>query len=349
MAKKRHTPPMIHDLYRILEHPRPWRHLHEPAAPSKPYEVTTDDGVTLKLRRVPPRAPARNAPPVMLLHGLAANHRGFHFRERSFADWLSERGHDVWLPELRGHGDSKVDRFDWRFDDYIDQDLPAILDTIRRQTDREQIHWVGHSMGGVLLMSYGIRHPEAPIARGVAVGSALDYKVGETGFEPLLAIRPLIERLVAIPYGTLMHLLAPALGRGPQSLEAFNVWPSNIDPHLVRCLHARCFHTIPTSLLSSLATTFEPRGLRLASGFRFVDRAPDLSFPVLLVAGNRDRQVSVEAIEHTAQLIGDNAQVTVHGREHGNADHYGHWDLLIGRRAPDETWPGIARFLEAGG
>ena len=105
-------------------------------------------------------------------------------------------------------------------------------------------------------MAYGIYDPEAPIARGVTVGSALDYSVGETGFEPMLALRPVLERLTAIPYGTFVHLLAPLMGRGFDTLESFNVWPSNIESEVSRAIHASCFHTIPTSLLVSLATTF---------------------------------------------------------------------------------------------
>lgn len=338
---------MIHALHHILERPRPWRHLDPGQSMAEHYRVTTDDGVTLALRRLrPPTAPT--APPVMMLHGLAANHRGFHFPQRSLAGWLVERGHEVWLPELRGHGDSRLERFDWRFDDYLAHDLPALIEAVRAHSQADQIHWVGHSMGGILLMCYGILHPNAPIARGVTIGSALDYKVGATGFKALLRLRPVLERLVAVPYGSAMHLLAPAIGRLPLGVHSFNVWPSNIEAETVRTIHAACFNAIPTSLLTSLATTFEPEGLRLESGFRFVENADDFPFPLRMLAGSRDAQVSVPAIEHTAELLGDNAQVVVHGPQRGDADHYGHWDLLVGRRAPVETWPSIAHWLEEG-
>jgi pimeloyl-ACP methyl ester carboxylesterase len=337
---------MKNALHQLLDRPRPWRHLDHPPALAERHEVTTKDGITLHLRRVRRLDSAPERPAVMLLHGLAANHRGLHFGERSLADWLADRGHDVWLPELRGHGDSVYGGFDWRIDDYLTQDLPTIIEAIRTIGDVDKVHWVGHSMGGVLLMCYGILNPDAPIARGVTVGSALDYKVGKTGFKHLLTVRSLIEQMGAIPYGALMHLIAPVVGRGFRRLEAFNVWPSNIEPRFVRELHASCFHSIPTSLLSSLVTTFEPGGLRLQTGYRFVDNAPEFAFPIRMLAGSKDAQVSVAAVEHTAALLGDNAEAVVHGRAHGNNDHYGHWDLLIGRRAPTETWPSIADWLE---
>lgn len=316
-----------------------------PPAPAREMRVQTADGVSLRLRRIPPHGGDSGEPPVMLLHGLAANHRGFHLRERSFARWLAERGHDVWLPELRGHGASEVDGWDWCLDDYLERDLPAIVEAIVAASRRDELRWVGHSMGGVLLMCYGILKPEAPIERGVAIGSALDYKAGSTEFERLLRIRPLLQRVRSVPYGLLMRLVAPAIGRTPGALDRFNVWPSNIEDEISRAVHARCFHSIPVRLLESLATTFDRRGLRLTSGFSFLDDVDRFEIPILLVAGSRDLQVSVEAVEQTARMLGSRARTSLHGAQRGDVDHYGHWDLLVGRRASDEVWPEIHDWL----
>lgn len=336
---------MIDGIFNMIDRARPWGHLADAPLEAEDYRVSSRDGVELHLRRVPPRgsSPGR---PTLLFHGLGANHRAFHFPGRSLAEWLAGRGHDVWLPELRGHGRSSFDGYDWRIDDYLEHDIPAILDFVLERTDAGAVNWVGHSMGGVLLLSFGILDSEDRIGRGVTVGSALDYRVGKTGFRGLLALRPLLSKFVALPYGTLVHLLAPAMGRGPGLLEAFNVWPENIEDDVVRRIHAQCFHTIPVSLLESLATTFEETGLRLDSGFEFLEHAPRLDFPVRLVAGSRDEQVDIPAVERTAELIGDNASVALYGRPYGQPEDYGHFDLLLGRRAPDETWPDIAAFLE---
>lgn len=338
---------MIQRTLHLLERPRPWRRLLDELPAEEFHRARTADGHELALRRLTPASGEVVGPPVMLLHGLAANHTGFHMPERSLASWLVARGHDVWMPELRGHGDSAPRHYGWRLDDYLTQDLPSILETILSRSGQERLHWVGHSMGGVLLMCYGIMNPDAPIARGVTVASALDYRVGATGFKALLALRPVIERLEVIPYGGLVHMLSPALGRGSRAIERFNVWPENVEPRLVRRLHARVFHAIPTSLLSSLATTFEETGFRLETGQTFLDAAQDFSFPLLMLAGSRDMQVSVGAVEHTAALIGEEARAITFGRERGHALDYGHFDLIIGRRAPAEVWPELAAWLEA--
>ena len=39
-------------------------------------------------------------------------------------------------------------------------------------------------------------------------------------------------------------------------------------------------------------------------------------------------------------------ELRVFGKSHGHVDHYGHFDLLMGRRAKEEVFPHIDRFLD---
>ncbi len=338
---------MIHRLHRLLEAPRPWRHLVEEKPRSQLYEVESEDGVRLVLRRVRPPKVGERGEVIMLLHGLGSNHEGFHLPGRSMARWLARRGHDVWMPELRGHGGSRVGRYDWCLDDYLERDLPAILEGIQTYSGREALHWVGHSMGGILLMCYGAMTGRGPIKSGVAIGSALDLGVGNSGFSSLLKLRPLIEPLVAIPYGSLAHLMAPTLGKGGlEAVETFNVWPDNVEAEMVQRLHARCFHSIPTSLLSHLATAFEEEGLILGSGFRVEQEIGRNEIPIRLISGSRDMQVTPEAVEHTAEMFKGDADLVRCDEAQGLGSHYGHWDLVMGQRAPLEVWPEVADWVE---
>ncbi|HCF56801.1 MAG TPA: hypothetical protein DFS52_02235 [Myxococcales bacterium] len=323
---------------------RPWNRWY-PLAPNDAelLEVTARDGLRLTVRRL-----AGDGPAVMLLHGLAANRYTFHFPERSLAQWLADTGYDVYVPELRGHGTSERRGWDWGLDEYLQHDLPAIVETILRVSGRDRIHWVGHSMGGILLFCYGILFPEAPIASGLALGSALDYRIGGNVYQPFARLGPLVAWAKVFPYGTLIHLLAPALGRAATGLvDRANVWPSNIEPELNRRFHANGFHSVPTSLLVSLGTTFEPRGLRLRDGsVHFIEQAQRFKVPVRLLAGSKDQQVSPDAVRATAELLGAGSELRVFGREQGEIEEYGHCDLVLGRHAPWEVWPDIEAWLD---
>lgn len=339
---------MFYQLRKRVGSPRLWRRFYGPEQKRERYRVLTEDGVELVMRRIRAEGDSPKALPVMLLHGLASNHRGFDLEGRSFAEGLARQGYDVWMPELRGHGESLAGGYDWSLEEYLEWDLPALIDAILGRTGAERLIWIGHSMGGILLMAYGILHPDAPIERGVAVASALDYSQGGSVFGGLLRYRPLLEKGPPVPFGLFAHLLSPALGRGWEAVEAMNVWPSNIEPEMTRALYRQCFHTIPISLLLGLATAFEEGGLALKSGFCFAEHVKNLSFPLLLVAGSKDAQVSVEAVRHTKELFGEGAELVVHGLDWGDGDEYGHWDLFLGERAEEEVWPGIFDWLGRG-
>ncbi len=330
-------------LRRLRKYSRPWQPwLGARPAPTERTYVEARDGLKLCVRRV---TQTPGGKPVVLLHGLGSNHGGFHFETRSIAVWLSERGYDCFLPELRGHGDSQRPRKGWDLDDYLEYDIPAILDHVREQTGRQSVGWIGHSMGGVLLFCYGILQPDAPIERGIAVGSALDYRVGHTGFRTLLKLRPIAEKLPWVPYGAFMHCLSPLFGRKVELLDGFNMQRSNIEPHVIRKVHANTFHTIPTSLLASLSTTFEETGLRAERrDLNYLEHTQGYKIPTLLIAGTADRQVSVDAVEHTGRLL--DAETHILGRAHGHEDDYGHFDLLVGRRAEAEVWPLLDSWLQ---
>ena len=325
---------------------RPWSpFLAGPPTPGGRFDVTAKDGLRLALHRVHPEgAPG---PAVLLLHGLAANRHGFNFPGRSLAVHLASRGFDCFIPELRGEGESERPSYRWRIDDYLRYDLPAFLETIQRVTGRDEIHWIGHSMGGILLFCWGMLHPEIKIQSGITIGSALDYRVGDSGYRWMLPLKPYLAPVPVLPYGTLIHWLAPALGHGlSHRLEAFNAWPENLEPEMMRRLHAICFHAVPISLLLSLSTLFDDSGLQLEDGTRVLDHVKSYSVPTLLLGGSRDPQAPPVAVEHAAKLLSSPTTVRVFGRDYGEPEDYGHFDLIIGKRAPQEVWPVLTDWLE---
>lgn len=320
------------------------------------YEVRARDGVRLSVTRYRPAS--GSGPAVMLVHGLASNRHTLDFdlgpvagAPRSLARYLAARGFDSFVVELRGSGRSECPAQGWDFGHHLTEDLAALVSWVLETTGREQLHWVGHSMGGLLLFCYGIQFGCEQLASGVTVASALDYRTGATGFRSLLRLRPVLERLPSVPYGALVHAVSPVVGRRVGTpLESFNVVRENIEPWASRRLHANNFGTIPSALLTSLATTFESRGLRDRAGTLFYwEEAAAFCAPVLMLAGHGDRQVSVPAVEATAGRLGGEVSVERFGRAAGHACDYGHFDLLLGRRATSEVWPRIAQWLESHG
>lgn len=325
----------------VPERLRAWHRLERALPPAERLTATTRDGQRLALWRVRPEGVARGA--VLLLHGLSANRFAFHWPGRSLAGYLSAYGFDCYVAELRGAGESTPNLPSWSFHDYLEQDVPALLDAVREASGEDRVHFVGHSMGGILMMCHGILTGGAGLLSGTALGSAFDYGVGASGFAPLLKVRPLLEQINAVPWGAAMRALAPLLARLSDPLAGFNFHPDNAEAALVRAFYANAFTAIPTALLSSLATTFEPGGLKSRGGEPFLARAAAFQAPLLLIAASEDRQCPLPALEAAAVATG--AQVLRFGDRFGHRAEYGHFDLLVGRHAPDEVWPALARWL----
>lgn len=312
--------------------------------------AATPDGCRVALARYRPRGAAREAP-VVLVHGLAACRVSFDLApEVSLARALADAGWDTWSVELRGHGRARGPRA-YGFDDHLERDLPAALAAVQAATGAPRVHAIGHSMGGILVLAHLARGGD-DLASAAVIGSALDYSGSASDFHRWVRASALGRVLPAVPLGALASLAAPLLARAPGPLgnlapiERFMVWPSNVDPRLVRRLHAAAFHSVPTAVLLQLATAFSLGGLRSKDGaVRYLDGLARTSTPVLALIGDRDRQCHEAAVRRTIAVA--RGEVVVLGRDAGHGDHYGHFDPIIGRRARDEVWPHLLRWLEA--
>jgi len=130
--------------------------------------VTTSDGYILQSQRITgkiskgqPTGPKKQGKVFLLGHGLSYNsHEWIEMEPKySLAYQLSDKGHDVWLMNLRGtgygrgHVNNKTMNADtaafWRFglDEYGELDFPATVSTVKSITGAKTICYVGHSMG----------------------------------------------------------------------------------------------------------------------------------------------------------------------------------------------------------
>jgi pimeloyl-ACP methyl ester carboxylesterase len=319
-----------------------------PGAGVELLSARTDDGVTLAIERVRPNADRREA--VILLHGLSSNGAPFDLEGRSLARHLAAAGFDCFIPDLRGARYSERPRRPWGLDELVEQDLPAIIRTILAETKDDRLSWVGHSMGGLLLFFHGIEHPDIPVRRAVTLGAAIDYRPGASIYRDLRQLLPLANGLRYLPFGHISRLLAPLAGRGPiLPTERMNFRRGSVEPEVASAV-MREFHHIPVSLFHGLDTTFGEGGFERADGrIRYLERASAYQVPTLFVGGSHDAHCSPEAIENTATLLGGHprSQAQIFGSTHGHTVDYGHFDLLVGRRAPDDVWPILTDWLSS--
>ena len=322
---------------------------------AEPAHALTADGWRIAIHPYVPSGPIARNHPIVLCHGLAANHLTFDVHpDFSLARHLARRGYLVLAVDLRGSGHSERPsragrrRFGWAFDDYLLYDVPAAIAYAKQVTGAAAVHWVGHSMGGILGYAHLARGGSADVQSMTVVGSSLDYSGSSSGFHSMLPFRPLLGRIPAVPVGLLGQIAGTLAGRVQTPFERFNVWPSNTDPQMWRRVARHGFHAVSAPVMAQLATAMLPGGLRSRDGsIRYTEGLASATAPVLAIAGDRDPQCPPQAARRTLDALGSaRRELAVFGPEHGHADHYGHFDLPMGRRAPREVFGRIDRWID---
>ena len=111
-------------------------------------------------------------PPVLLIHGYSTSGTTFAHPDVDpcLASWLWERGHDVWVADLRTSIALDTAMAPWRFEDVALVDLPEMLAYMRERMRAEKgapgkIDVVAHCMGAAMLSMAVLREPpDAPYA-----------------------------------------------------------------------------------------------------------------------------------------------------------------------------------------
>lgn len=105
---------------------------------------------------------------LLLVHGIGDHSSRYH----NYVDYFVPRGYTLMAFDSRGSGRSDgprghVDRFD-RFVADIDQ----IVGVVRSQSPTAKLFILGHSLGSLMVLSYGLQHPDG-LAGIITTGTAL--------------------------------------------------------------------------------------------------------------------------------------------------------------------------------
>nr|XP_009784809.1 PREDICTED: uncharacterized protein LOC104233164 isoform X3 [Nicotiana sylvestris]XP_016477107.1 PREDICTED: uncharacterized protein LOC107798586 isoform X3 [Nicotiana tabacum] len=248
-------------------------------------------------------------------------------------------------------------KYDWDFDHYLEEDVPAAMEYIKVQTrpKDDKLLAIGHSMGGILLYARlswcGLEGREPGLAAVVTLASSLDYTSSKSALKLLLPLADPAQVLnvPVIPLRTLLAASYPLSSRAPYVLAWLNEMISATNmmhPDSLKKLVQNSFCNIPAKLLLQLATAFQEQGLRDRSGkIYYKDHLHKSSVPVLALAGDLDQICPPEAVyAETVKLIPENL---VTYKVFGDADgpHYAHYDLVGGHMATEQLYPCVVQFL----
>jgi pimeloyl-ACP methyl ester carboxylesterase len=321
-----------------------WR-LRQPIDDDAVVTAITRDGWRLAIGTRRPRPPARR-PPVLLVHGLSANRWTLDsgVKEVSLAAHLAREGFRTFSLDLRGHGDSRrgpPGAGTWTFDDYVESDVPAALDAIRRETGEDRVLWVGHSLGAVAGMVSCQLHPER-IAAIVAIAGPMSFEV-----DGVVARHVRQGTLVDGRYNrTVARMLAPWAGLVHPAAGEIAINGRNVDRPVLRRLLANAIEDIPPGVYRQLAGWVTRDVCRSADDVR--DYRAGLAScrqPALCLAAPRDALAPPAVVHKSFEAWGGPRTYVEFREDLGHAADYGHTDLIVGREAPAEIFPVVSAWL----
>ncbi|MFZ4576901.1 MAG: alpha/beta fold hydrolase [Myxococcota bacterium] len=335
-----------------------WAHLRfwtarltQPMVYASEERVATPDGSAFELRRIPtdPAAtPATELPPVLLVHGVAINHRNLDTHpDWSLARHLSRQGREVWLLTLRtGLPDlSRAQRRRSNFLSMVRYDVPLAITQVLERTGATHLDYVGFSMGGMLMYaSIGHTVPQTSVRRVAFIGSpGLGKRLSLVGLDRLLPP----SWIPAVPLRFSMRMLAFAAGWSRHDSLAVNL--ANAAPGLAALSAVDAIRDIPAAVAADFVRWSRAGGPIDVGGTPLFDGLQDVRVPALFVAGAGDQLAPPSSVGAAAdawgRAVGTEKHLLVVGLQHGHRADYGHGDLAIGLHAPAEVYAPVAAFL----
>ncbi|MBU0704233.1 MAG: lysophospholipase [Chloroflexi bacterium] len=265
------------------------------------------EGLELYYQRWRPEGEPKAVLPIV--HGFG-EHSG---RYGNVVDWFAPKGYAVYSFDLRGHGRSPGPR------GYINEwaefrgDVQAFLELVREQEPGRPLFLLGHSMGGLIVLEYALRHPEG--LTGVIASGPL---LAQAGIPPFLIMMSKVLSRVMPRFTLNTGLDATSISRDPAVVEAY------VNDPLV--------HSLGTPRLST----------EITAAYEWTQaHGAEMRVPCLIVHGSADKLVPPEGsrIFYESMTLADKERQAYEGYYHEVFNDVGKERVL----AAVETW--VERYL----
>lgn len=312
----------------------------------------TDDGRRIHIFFVRAESGEKRNFPVILCHGLGTQGKYWYFEEKiNWARKFAEEGFDVYVPDLRGVGKSKGS-FDFGFEDYL-YDVLAIIKKVKTLEGSEKVHWIGHSMGGMVIYLAVSRKPE--ISQSLASFTAISspytiwtpfeiFKLTRANFDELSYFLKRVDRVHFSFFSSLISFFLPVFDFSKLFLPfadlEYLVWNiDNVD---------RDYRKEAMKATADVSTRVLEKFLKVGVGYEdFGFNLDDFDVPSLFIVGVKDYLATPPTVKLAFLKTGSkNKSFVLAGIGEGFRADYGHVDITASDFAVEEIFPIVLNHLE---
>ncbi len=265
-------------------------------------------------------------PPVLLIHGSIENSGIFFSKSgKGLAPFLVSHGFEVFVPDLRGRGESKPSisrKIRFSQAETIKEELPAIVKKVLELSGAESIHLGAHSWGGVLLLStYALFREQLNVKSMVLFGS-----------KKYIGIKSLLRFLrIELGWIGLGGFLSTIYGYFPA--KEFGAGsdnePNPYNRDTMRWVRSKSWVDPETKL-----------------DYGKILRSTKIP-PSLIYAGVNDKVLGhPKDVKFLTEQAGIPEAFQMLGKKYGNLHDYGHIDMLTHKDAKNDHFPEVAEFFK---
>ena len=344
------------------------------------YNTKTKDGWVLSVKRfLKDDINADNVKAaVILCHGFNINAKFWDLDKRSsFARFLANNDYDVWVPCLRGSGNSSktflanlrgilkfeltkmhrsiirapfnITKFSWTMDDHIYYDAPAIINLVRKKSGFDKLYWVGHSMGGTIMFAYLETEGQSkiagfvPIASMMTIPDPLNPRLQTIANRKSLATASLIintsmaSRLRNLTFGIIKH-----------PTEDLLIKKENMYSDVVRRFFNTAIDDTSPGIVSQFSNSLRAGEIKSADlSYSYTDNVKLVKVPILVIGTGNDGFMDEKSTRYAFDEVSSkDKDIVIFSKENGYSTDYGHCDLIIGKNSEKEVYPVISNWLD---
>ena len=301
--------------------------------------------------------------PVVLCHGIAVNSQLFCISGGdSMVEFITSFNYHVYSVDLRGvgrsiRGNDQADGIDFSFDELLTDVEPIIKHLIKyhRQfnPDIRKIHWVGHSMGALLMFSFLSQNKRnhSYLKSFVSIGAPVEMK--DIGHPVLLDV----AKLKKYVYNKKQINIRPL----KRAFASLLTWLNTRYNHIFFNKYALANETVkeflkqasdnvPPSLLKQFGSWILKREMKSMDGsFCYENMGRNIKVPVLLLSGSYDVFSPPHLILKTysdIKLSKWKKKVVIFSRANGDSHDYCHASVIMGQEASKEIFPVILDWIK---